>query len=168
MDEVDLRPEGLELRPGEAEVHRGSVDHVAVEILQRAVRCATAIPTQFGMAMEVAAPLLPEVEMASDPYALADGCDALIVVTEWNEFKQLDLRRLRQALAFPLLVDGRNIYEPDAMTRLGFVYCGIGRGQLMPQPSTDGAWAAAPAAQPRHLLAANPAQGNGASGVGHA
>jgi UDPglucose 6-dehydrogenase len=85
-------------------------------------------------AMEKARALLPEATFGRDAYETAKGCDAVVVVTEWNEFKQLDLRRLRSALAFPLLVDGRNIYEPESMTRLGFIYCGIGRGQPVHYP----------------------------------
>ncbi|HLH26712.1 MAG TPA: hypothetical protein VK066_29665, partial [Chloroflexota bacterium] len=69
------------------------------------------------------------------------------------EFKQLDLRRLRRALAFPLLVDGRNIYEPDAMTRLGFIYCGIGRGQPVHYPPDQ-----APAANGHVAPSATPAR----------
>ncbi len=80
------------------------------------------------VAMTVAAPLMPGVEMASDPYSMAEGCDALVVVTEWNEFKQLDLERIRKLLKQPILFDGRNIYEPEKMRSLGFKYRGFGRG----------------------------------------
>jgi UDPglucose 6-dehydrogenase len=80
------------------------------------------------VAMPRASELLPEVEMASTPYALADGADALVVCTEWNEFKQLDLARVRASMRQPVLVDGRNLYEPADMLRLGFRYRGIGRG----------------------------------------
>jgi UDPglucose 6-dehydrogenase len=59
---------------------------------------------------------------------MADGCDALVVVTEWNEFKQLDRSRLRDLMRQPVVYDGRNIYEPDEMTRSGFIYRGVGRG----------------------------------------
>jgi UDPglucose 6-dehydrogenase len=58
---------------------------------------------------------------------MAEGCDALIVVTEWNEFKQLDLEKLRAMLRSPVIMDARNIYEPAAMRDLGFSYRGIGR-----------------------------------------
>jgi UDPglucose 6-dehydrogenase len=80
------------------------------------------------VAMEVAAPLMPGVEMADDPYSLAKDCDALIVVTEWNEFKQLDLEQIRGGMRQPVLFDGRNIYDPDKMQKLGFNYRGLGRG----------------------------------------
>ena len=66
--------------------------------------------------------------MMPDPYTLAQGCDALVVVTEWNEFKQLDRSRLRELMRQPILYDGRNIYEPAEMVRSGFIYRGVGRG----------------------------------------
>ncbi len=80
------------------------------------------------VAMEVAQPLLPEVEMCPDPYTLAEGCDAIMVITEWNEFKHLDLERVRDSMNQPVVFDGRNIYEPDFMTQLGYYYRGLGRG----------------------------------------
>jgi UDPglucose 6-dehydrogenase len=80
------------------------------------------------VAMEVAASLMPDVRMMPDPYALAEGCDALIVNTEWNEFKNLDLERLKEILKQPVIMDGRNIYDPYRMRELGFRYAGVGRG----------------------------------------
>lgn len=80
------------------------------------------------VAMGIAAPQLPGVEMCSDPYNLAEGCDVLVVLTEWNEFKQLDKARVCELMRQPVLFDGRNIYEPDEMARLGFTYRGVGRG----------------------------------------
>jgi UDPglucose 6-dehydrogenase len=80
------------------------------------------------VAMEVARPLLPNIEMFSDPYEMAKGCDGVIVVTEWNEFKQLDLDQLKSLMKEPVILDGRNIYDPNVMKESGFVYRGIGRG----------------------------------------
>jgi len=79
-------------------------------------------------AMDNARRMLPEVELASDPYSLATGCDALVIVTEWNEFKQLDLLRVRKVMRRPILIDGRNIYDPAEVQKLGFTYRGVGRG----------------------------------------
>jgi UDPglucose 6-dehydrogenase len=77
---------------------------------------------------EAADRLLPDVQLAKDAYELAEGCDALIVVTEWNEFKQLELKRVKALMKQAIIVDGRNIYDPDLMSELGFRYRGIGRG----------------------------------------
>lgn len=83
-------------------------------------------------AMENARRVLPEVELCHDAYAVAEGSDALVLITEWNEFRQLDKARLRQAMRQPYLIDGRNIYDAEEMRRLGFVYWGMGRGKPSP------------------------------------
>jgi len=80
------------------------------------------------VAMTVAKPLLPGVEMAEDPYSMAADCDALVVITEWNEFKHLDLERIRGVMKQPVIFDGRNIYEPEKLRDLGFNYRAFGRG----------------------------------------
>jgi UDPglucose 6-dehydrogenase len=59
---------------------------------------------------------------------VARGADALVVVTEWNEFKHLSLPRLKEAMRQPIVVDGRNIYDPEEMRAVGFTYRGMGRG----------------------------------------
>ena len=69
------------------------------------------------------------IHFAKDPYELARGSDCLIVLTEWNEFKELDLPRLKKLMRQPVVVDGRNMYDPETMRRIGFRYVGIGRGK---------------------------------------
>jgi len=80
------------------------------------------------VAMENARRLLPAVTFCPDPYSLAENCDALVVVTDWNEFKHLDLERVHAAMRQPVILDGRNIYNPAEMRALGFTYIGMGRG----------------------------------------
>lgn len=103
-------------------------DAPSVTIAQRLLAEGAQVRAYDPVAMEVARPLLPGVEMMPDPYSLAEGCDALMVMTEWNEFKQLDRARLRDQMRTPVLFDGRNIYDPGEMIRLGFSYRGVGRG----------------------------------------
>jgi UDPglucose 6-dehydrogenase len=79
-------------------------------------------------AVEGARRLLPEIEYSSDAYAMADGADALVLVTEWNEFRFLDLARVKASMRQAVMVDGRNIYDPPTMRGLGFTYRGVGRG----------------------------------------
>ena len=79
-------------------------------------------------AMENAKKVLKNVTYCANPYEAAEGSDALIVVTEWNEFKQLDMARVKASMRQPVLIDGRNIYDPQRMKDLGFIYRGIGRG----------------------------------------
>jgi UDPglucose 6-dehydrogenase len=100
----------------------------ALEIGRRLINAGAKVRAFDPVCMERAAALMPEVEMADDPYSMATGCDAVVVCTEWNEFKQLDLGRLRGAMRTPIVVDGRNIYDPAEMARLGFRYRGMGRG----------------------------------------
>jgi UDPglucose 6-dehydrogenase len=78
-------------------------------------------------AMAGARALLPQVAYSADAYALADGADGIVLVTEWNEFRQLDLGRVKASMRRPVMVDGRNIYDPAMMRSLGFTYRGIGR-----------------------------------------
>jgi UDPglucose 6-dehydrogenase len=78
-------------------------------------------------AMEGSRRLLPDVEYLNDAYEVASGADALVVVTEWNEFRLLDLGRIKRSMRKPVVIDGRNIYDPSVMRGLGFTYRGIGR-----------------------------------------
>ncbi|MEI7989013.1 MAG: UDP-glucose/GDP-mannose dehydrogenase family protein [Chloroflexota bacterium] len=83
------------------------------------------------VSMDVAAPLMPKVKMCTDPYEVAQGCDALVVVTEWNEFKELDLGRIKELMLASNIFDGRNIYDPQTVRALGFQYLAIGRGYIV-------------------------------------
>ncbi|MHB9155389.1 MAG: UDP binding domain-containing protein, partial [Endomicrobiales bacterium] len=67
------------------------------------------------------------VEYQKDAYETARGADCLVIVTEWAEFKDLDLKKLRKLLKHPLIIDGRNIFDPFTMEEMGFIYKGIGR-----------------------------------------
>ena len=78
-------------------------------------------------AMTRAQQLIPEMQFRKNAYGVARGADAIALITEWNEFRHLDLARLRRSMRRPVLVDGRNVYDPRQMQELGFVYRGIGR-----------------------------------------
>lgn len=80
------------------------------------------------VAMETARGSSKDIVFCDDAYAAAEGADALVLVTEWNEFKQLDMQRVAQSMKQKVLIDGRNIYEPERMRAAGFVYRGVGRG----------------------------------------
>lgn len=87
-----------------------------------------AIVTAFDpVAMRNAQKLLPKINFGKTPYDVAQDAHALTILTEWNEFKQLDLPRLREIMARPIIVDGRNVYDPQRMAALGFTYISIGR-----------------------------------------
>lgn len=71
--------------------------------------------------------LFPDLRFAKNPYDACEQADALLIITEWDEFKQLDLKRVKKLMKKPLIFDGRNIYSPTEMKRLGFKYYSIGR-----------------------------------------
>ncbi len=77
--------------------------------------------------MEGARELMPGLVLSEDPYACIEGADAMVIVTEWNQFRALDLKRVKGLLKSPVVVDLRNIYRPDEMARLGFQYSSVGR-----------------------------------------
>lgn len=70
---------------------------------------------------------LTKIQFAKDAYSLAKGCDCLVIVTEWDEFKELDFLRIKKLLKRPLIIDGRNIYDSKKLKRLGFEYICLGR-----------------------------------------
>jgi UDPglucose 6-dehydrogenase len=77
--------------------------------------------------MEQAKKELPDIEYCADPYECARGADALVIVTEWVQFRALDLDRIKAAMAQPIVVDLRNIYRADDMAARGFIYDSVGR-----------------------------------------
>ena len=78
-------------------------------------------------AMPVLKTQMNSIQYCKDPYAVANGADALLIVTEWDEFRQLDLDRIKGEMRRPVIVDGRNIFDPQTMRERGFVYRGVGR-----------------------------------------
>ncbi len=73
------------------------------------------------------------VEFATDAYEAARGADALLILTEWDEFASLDLERLHPLLKYPIVIDGRNLYDPEAMAARGFTYYSVGRIAATPE-----------------------------------
>jgi len=100
----------------------------SVEIIRLLQNEGSIIRAYDPVAMHNAERHVRDVTLCEDAYAVAEGCDALVIVTEWNEFKQLDVKRLKDAMRLPILVDGRNIYDPARMQNVGFIYRGVGRG----------------------------------------
>jgi len=79
-------------------------------------------------AKENAKKILKDIEYCKSPYETVEGCDALVIVTEWNEFRTLDKEKIKKLMKCPNIIDSRNVYEPDKMKEIGFNYIGIGRG----------------------------------------
>ena len=99
----------------------------AIELCQRLQKEGATLRVHDPKAMEKAKSLLKNVEYVEDMNAVADGCDALIVATEWDEFKKLDLERARKGLSHPIMFDGRNLFDPQEMEKLGWIYKSVGR-----------------------------------------
>ena len=101
--------------------------------MRRLLELGATVIAYDPVAAENARRVLPAaVTYADSPYAAAAGADAVAQVTEWNEFKFLNLERLRAAMRRPVVFDGRNLWEPERMRRLGFEYHSIGRKPVLP------------------------------------
>lgn len=99
----------------------------AIDLCQRLLKEGATLRVHDPKAMEKAKALLPNVTYVANMNDVAEGCDALVVATEWDEFKQLDLSRSRDLLSAPILFDGRNLFDPEEMEKLGWIYKSIGR-----------------------------------------
>jgi UDPglucose 6-dehydrogenase len=112
-------------------------------------------------AIEQAKTVLTDVAYCTDAYECADGADALVIATEWEQFRALDLRRLKELMANPVIVDLRNIYRPEEMTKYGFSYTRIGSpsgAQTIPGEAILGRlFQRTSALRARHLVSAEPA-----------
>ena len=99
----------------------------AIELCQLLQKEGAKLRVHDPKAMDKARGLLRDVTFVDDMNEVAEGCDALVIATEWDEFKKLDLQRARQALSHPIMFDGRNLFDPAEMESLGFIYKSIGR-----------------------------------------
>jgi UDPglucose 6-dehydrogenase len=104
-------------------------DAPSIALIQALQDAGAAIRAYDPEGLEQARPLLPGVELLENPYSVADGADALVIVTEWDEFRALDLRRIAAIMRAPILVDLRNVYPPEEAERAGLAYSSIGRQQ---------------------------------------
>ena len=114
---------GLAFKPGTDDMREApSVDIIRI-LLERGATVRAYDP----IAMDAAREYLPGITYAEDEYAAVTGADALVFMTEWNQFRALNMERVRELMRTPKIADLRNIYEPDAVSELGFEYVGVGR-----------------------------------------
>lgn len=99
----------------------------AIDVCHRLQKEGALLRVHDPKAMDKARAVLPNVTFVDDMNAVAEGCDALVVATEWPEFKRLDLEHARKVMTHPILFDGRNLFDAQEMERLGFIYKSIGR-----------------------------------------
>ena len=114
---------GLTFKPNTDDMRDSPAIAVAQTLTDAGVKVAAYDPE----GMELARPLMPEVRMCPDPYAAIEGADAIVIVTEWDAFRALDLTRVKQLAKAPVMVDLRNIYNPVDMRAAGFAYTSVGR-----------------------------------------
>jgi UDPglucose 6-dehydrogenase len=120
---------GLAFKPNTDDMREAK----SVEVIQGLLRQGAAVRAYDPVAMPNARRVLPAaVTYCESPYEAASGADAVALITEWNEFKFLNLERLRGVLRRPAIFDGRNLWEPERMRRLGFEYHSIGRKPVLP------------------------------------
>jgi UDPglucose 6-dehydrogenase len=121
---------GLAFKGGTDDIRESPALALVQTLLQEGCRIAAYDPAGQERAREV---LGASVEFASDAYEAADGADALLILTEWDEFASLDLARLQQQLKYPIVIDGRNLYDPESMAAHGFTYYSVGRAAVTPE-----------------------------------
>jgi UDPglucose 6-dehydrogenase len=102
-------------------------DAPSIDIAKGLAARGAALRAFDPVAMRAAEPHLPGVTLCKDAYQACEAADAVVVITEWNQFRLLDLARVRASLRRPVLIDLRNVYEPDAMQKAGFEYTSVGR-----------------------------------------
>ena len=102
-------------------------DAPSVDIVKGLIEGGATVVAYDPAAMPEAKGLLPDIQYADNEYEAASGADALVFVTEWNQFRALDMLRIRQSMRVPRIADLRNMYMPSDMQEMGFEYVGVGR-----------------------------------------
>ncbi|MBN2256490.1 MAG: UDP-glucose/GDP-mannose dehydrogenase family protein [Anaerolineaceae bacterium] len=117
---------GLSFKPNTDDIR----DAAALEIIHLLEVEGARVKAYDPQAMEACRKILKKTTLCKDPYEVAEDVDALVLATEWNEFKQLDFKRIKSLMKQPIILDGRNLWDARQMKSLGFIYSGIGRGNL--------------------------------------
>ena len=117
---------GIAFKPNTDDIR----DAAAIEIIHLLQNEGAHVRAYDPQAMENAAKVSRNLTLCENPYQVAEDADALILATEWNEFKQLDFGKLKATMRQPIILDGRNLWNSEALKTLGFTYIGIGRGDL--------------------------------------
>jgi UDPglucose 6-dehydrogenase len=129
LDDRVIAVLGLAFKPNTDDMREAK----SIEVVGRLVELGAIVRAYDPVAFPNARTMLPSsIVYCDSPYAAAAGADAVAVITEWNEFKLLNLERLRGVMRRPVVFDGRNIWEPERMRRLGFEYHSIGRRPVLP------------------------------------
>jgi len=126
---------GLTFKPNTDDMR----DSPSLDIVPALLDSGAAVRAYDPEGMDEAAKLLPDIQYAQSAYDAMTGADAMVIVTEWNEFRGLDVKRIKSLLNAPVVVDLRNVYEPEAMRTAGFIYSCVGRGTEGPERKREAA-----------------------------
>ena len=119
---------GLAFKPNTDDMR----DAKSIEIINSLLNEGARIKAYDPAAMENAKKILPHITYCSSAYEAAENADALVIITDWREFRLLNMERIKELMRRPVIFDGRNIYDPEKKKRLGFEYYSIGRGNSIP------------------------------------
>jgi UDPglucose 6-dehydrogenase len=120
---------GLAFKGGTDDIRESPALFLVQSLLQEGCRITAYDPAAMGRTQEA---MSSEIKFANSAYEAANGADALLILTEWEEFASLDLNRLSKELKYPIVIDGRNLYDPDVMAAHGFTYYSVGRAASHP------------------------------------
>jgi len=126
LDQKIIGVLGLSFKPNTDDIREAP----ALEVIHLLENEGATIRAYDPQAMTAAAAVLPRVRLCETAYEVADGADSLLLATEWNEFKQLDFSKIKELMKQPVILDGRNAWDAESMKDLGFIYMGVGRGNL--------------------------------------
>lgn len=124
LDQKVIGVLGLSFKPNTDDIREAP----ALEVIHLLENEGALVKAYDPQAMENARSVLPRVHLVETPYQVAEGADALVLATEWNEFKQLDFDQIYRSMRQPVIMDARNLWDPDKLRAMGFTYFGIGRG----------------------------------------
>ena len=123
---------GLAFKGGTDDIRESPAILLVQSLLQEGCQISAFDPAAHTRAQEV---FNSSIRLAESTYDAAHDADALLILTEWEEFAALDLKRLRAELKYPIVIDGRNLYDPEIMAASGFTYYSVGRPSSSPEPA---------------------------------
>jgi UDPglucose 6-dehydrogenase len=119
---------GLSFKPNTSDIRESP----SIAIIRLLLTEGAYVQAYDPEAMQETAQQLPELKLCSDSYEVSDDADAIVLATEWNQFRNLDLERIKKQLRTPIFIDLRNVYQPTRMVNMGFQYWSIGRVSPVP------------------------------------
>ncbi len=131
MKEKQIGVLGIAFKPNTDDIRLAP----AIEVIRRLLAEGCVVRATDPEAMARARAIFPDLTLLVDPYEVARGADALLILTEWEQFRRLDWKRIRNEMARPLVIDGRNMLRTDDMEALGFEYMSFGRAEVAPVPA---------------------------------